>query len=149
MGSKQYGVDHLNMEINKFTVERKVYRRLNQSQFRISILVFFSVNFTGYQPITDRFRVNLLLMRNTWPGKGKLYRWLTNQRQVESKFTIREKHMFTKARLFPFARGLWMSIPFRISLFKRNFTLSKKKKPKMSKQQKCDRALSQEILGPV
>ena len=57
--------------------------------------------------------------------------------------------MFTKARLFPFARRLWMSIPFRISLFKRNFTLSKKKKPKISKQQKCDRALSQEILGPV
>ena len=48
MGSKQYGVDHLNMEINKFTVERKVYHRLNQSQFRISILVFFRVNFTGY-----------------------------------------------------------------------------------------------------
>ena len=48
MGSKQYGVDHLNMEINKFTVERKVYHRLNLSQFRISILVFFRVNFTGY-----------------------------------------------------------------------------------------------------
>ena len=48
MGSKQYGEDHLNMEINKFTVERKVYHRLNQSQFRISILVFFRVNFTGY-----------------------------------------------------------------------------------------------------
>ena len=48
MGSKQYGVDHLNMEINKFTVERKVYHRFNQSQFRISILVFFRVNFTGY-----------------------------------------------------------------------------------------------------
>ena len=48
MGSKQYGVDHLNMEINKFTVERKVNHRLNQSQFRISILVFFRVNFTGY-----------------------------------------------------------------------------------------------------
>ena len=48
MGSKQYGVDHLNMEINKFTVERKVYHCLNQSQLRISILVFFRVNFTGY-----------------------------------------------------------------------------------------------------
>ena len=25
MESKQYGVDHLNMEINKFTLERKVF----------------------------------------------------------------------------------------------------------------------------
>ena len=31
MGSKQYGVDHLNMEINRFTLERKVYHSLNQS----------------------------------------------------------------------------------------------------------------------
>ena len=69
MGSKQYGVDHLNMEVNKFTVERKVYHLLNQSQFRISILVFL---------------------------QGKLYRILANHRQVQSKFTLNEKHMTRK-----------------------------------------------------
>ena len=48
MGSKQYGVDHLNMEINKFTLERKVYHSLNQSECRTSVMIIFRVNFTRY-----------------------------------------------------------------------------------------------------
>ena len=39
MGSKQYGVDHLNMEINKFTVERKVYHRLDTVYIAVSTTV--------------------------------------------------------------------------------------------------------------
>ena len=69
MGSKQYGVDHLNMEINKFTVERKVL--------------------PSPQPIT---------VQNFYSGflQGKLYRILANHRQVQSKFTLNEKHMTRK-----------------------------------------------------
>ena len=48
MGSKQYGVDHLNMEINKFTLERKVYHSLNQSECRTSVMIIFRVSFTRY-----------------------------------------------------------------------------------------------------
>ena len=48
MGSKQYGVDHLNMEINRFTLERKVYHSLNQSECRTSVMIIFRVNFTRY-----------------------------------------------------------------------------------------------------